>query len=365
MKFCIILSTRPEIIKLAPLIKIFKKKRIKFFIINTGQHYDKLLSKVFLKEFNIPKSKYTLNNPLKNNGLYFDYVFSKIEKILNKEKPDSLIVQGDTNTALIGALSGEFFKRKNLNSKYKLKIIHIEAGLRSFDRTMPEEINRIIIDRLSDILFVPTNTDYKNLINENLVKNKKIYIVGNTINDAINLSLSKIKKNDILKRTKLIKKKYFLLTIHRPENIKNHNLLKKIIINMEKLGNFYKNDIIFPIHLHTKKQLSNITYKKLKRLKIIEPLGYYDFLKLQKECEIVITDSGGIQEEASILGVPCITIRNNTERQITIIKKVNVLSKSNFNSLKKSIITIRKRKIKPYKLFGFGNISLKIFNKII
>ena len=366
MKTCFIFSTRPEIIKFAPLIQLFTKKNENFFFINTMQHYDPLLSKIFFDKLNISKPKYNLiNNKKKSNSIFFGKSLLSIENILIKEKPDNLIIQGDTNTSLIGALAGELFNRNSHTHKKKINIIHLEAGLRSFDRSMPEEVNRLIIDQISNILLVPTKFDYQNLKNENLINSKKVFITGNTITDTIKFTLPKIVNNEILNKLRLKKRNYYLTTIHRPENTDNPKILEKIISNLDKIGEKLNTEIIFPAHFRTIKSISKIKIRKLKKLKIINPLGYYDFLKLQKESKIIITDSGGIQEEASILKVPCITVRKNTERQITIKKKINILSSISYKSLITSIKKMNKKKVKNYKLFGDGNVSQKIYKKII
>ena len=185
MKICIVLSTRPEIIKLAKLINILKKNKINFFLINTNQHYINIMSEVFFNFFKIPKPKYNVKASSSTYGGFFSKTIKGIENILYKEKPNYLIVQGDTNTAFAGCFASSIYNRKYFNDEKKIKIIHVEAGLRSFDERMPEEINRKLIDQLSNILFTPTKFDFENLRKERLNINKKIYTVGNTISDVI------------------------------------------------------------------------------------------------------------------------------------------------------------------------------------
>ncbi|MCX7698328.1 MAG: UDP-N-acetylglucosamine 2-epimerase (non-hydrolyzing) [Candidatus Goldbacteria bacterium] len=316
MKIAIILGTRPEIIKLSPIIRHLKNNKGNFFIIHTNQHYSYEMDKIFLNELNLPKSNYNLKlNNTKNHGEMVGKMMIEIEKILIQEKPDLVIVQGDTNTTLAGALTG---------SKLGIKIAHIEAGLRSYDRSMPEEINRVITDHLSDFLFCPTKNQKKILINEGIDKNK-IFVVGNTIVDAIFENIKIAEKNK-----KLVEKykntKYFLLTLHRPSNVDNKERLEKIIKILEKLVYIYKIPIIFPIHPRTKINLKkfNINIDK-KKIKIINPLGYLEMLLTEKYAQIILTDSGGLQEEACILKVPCLTLRYNTERPETIKVGANIL----------------------------------------
>jgi UDP-N-acetylglucosamine 2-epimerase (non-hydrolysing) len=204
MKICIVLSTRPEIIKLASLIQILEKKKIDFFLVNTNQHYTNIMSKVFFNFFKIPKPKYNIGISNTSYDDFFSKSIDGIKKVLDKEKPNYLIVQGDTNTSLAGCFAASIFNRKYFIDDKKIKIVHIEAGLRSFDEKMPEEINRKLIDQLSSILFVPTKFDLQNLKNEKLISNKKVFTVGNTISDIIKKNLPSVHKNNILKNFKIL-----------------------------------------------------------------------------------------------------------------------------------------------------------------
>ncbi len=322
------------------------------------------MSKVFFDHFKIPKPKYNIKATTKTHGAFFSKAIFGIEKILFKEKPDYLIVQGDTNTSLAGCLAASIFNRKFSDKIKKIKIVHIEAGLRAFDEKIPEEINRRLIDQLSNILFPPTYIDVNNIKRENLF-NKKVYKVGNTISDIIKLYLPQIKRNKILRKLKLKKKKYFLVTAHRPESIDNIYNLEILLKCFEKIGNIYKTKFIFPVHPRTQKILDKIKNKNLQFVKFYKPLEYLDFMKLMIDARIIFTDSGGIQEEASIVGVPCITLRTTTERQITVLKKTNIVTGYNpkkiFNATKKFF----NKKIKKNNFFGNGNVSIKIYKKLI
>ena len=293
---------------------------------------------------------------------HVEKTLNEVEKILIKEKPDYFIVQGDTNTAMAGCLACSIYNRKYRNLRDKIKIIHIEAGLRSFDETMPEEINRTIIDKLSDVLFVPTDFDVLNIKKENLSKNKKIIKVGNTITDIVKSNLPLLKKNKILKKMNLKKKNFFLATLHRPETVDNFFNLKKIILTFEKIVKIYNLKIIFPVHPRTQKILKKIKIKFKKNILFIKPLEYLNFLSLVQNSKIVLTDSGGIQEEASILGTPCITTRTTTERQITILKKINILTGYNETKILKAVKKFLNYKPKKLNLFGNGNTGKKIYN---
>ncbi len=364
MKICIVLSTRPEIIKLAPIIKILQSKKNKFFLVNTNQHYINIMSKVFFNHFRIPAPKYNIKATTKTHGAFFSKAIHGIEKILFKEKPDYLIVQGDTNTSLAGCLAASIFNRKFSETIKKIKIVHVEAGLRAFDEKIPEEINRRLIDQLSNILFPPTTIDVNNIRKENLF-NKKIYKVGNTISDVIKIYLPEINRNEILKKLSLKRKGYFLVTAHRPESIDNIDNLKVLLKCFEKIGKKFKTKFIFPVHPRTQKILDKIKNKNLKFVKFYKPLEYLDFMKLMVDARIIFTDSGGIQEEASIVGVPCITLRTTTERQITVIKKTNIITGYDPNKIMSATKRFYNKKIGRNNFFGNGNVSMKIYKKLI
>jgi len=356
MKICIVLSTRPEIIKLASLIAILKKKKINFFLVNTNQHYSNIMSKVFFNFFKIPQPRYNIRASTSKNVSFFSKTIGGIENLLYKEKPNFLIVQGDTNTALAGCFAASVFNRKHFNYHEKIKIVHIEAGLRSFDDEMPEEINRKIIDQLSNILFVPTKFDFDNLKNERLISKKKVFTVGNTISDIIKKNLPLIKENNNLK------KDFFLITLHRPESVDNPKKLNKLIMDLEKVGKKFNTNFLFPVHPRTNNVIKKLNIKKLNFIKFIKPLEFLDFLNILKKSKIIFTDSGGIQEEASLLGVPCITIRETTERQLSIKNKTNILTGYNYNKILEAVKYFDKNNVKPSKIFGDGRVADRIFS---
>jgi UDP-N-acetylglucosamine 2-epimerase (non-hydrolysing) len=360
MNIAFVLSTRPEIIKLSPLINLLKKeKKINLYILNTNQHFSKRMSKVFFDFFKITAKTYNLRISRKNQHIFLSESIHKISKFLKKKIPDFVIIQGDTNTSLAGCLSASLVNR-NIKECKKIKIAHIESGLRSFDDSMPEEINRKIIDRLSNILFIPTKFDYENLKKENCLVDKKFYIVGNTISDVIKKYLSQSKKSKILNKLNLKKKNFFLITMHRPESVDNFKNLNKLNLILNSIISQYDYDIVFPIHPRTQTKLRKFKVKLNKKIKIINPIEYLDFIKLIKEAKILLTDSGGLQEEAAIIGTPCITIRTTTERQITEIKKVNKIIGYDKNKLLKAIRFFMNNKVSPLKDFGNGFVSKKI-----
>ncbi len=351
MKICIILGTRPEIIKMAAIIKECQKRHLNFFILHTNQHYSEKLDSIFFKELELPQPRYHLRIRSKSHAEQGGRMLIKIEEILIKEKPNIVLVEGDTNSVLAGALSAV---------KLHILIGHIEAGLRSYFKTMPEEINRVLTDHCSDLLFTPTIKSRKNLIREGIYS-KKIFITGNTIVDAVyyGLKLSN-KKSSILYELKLEKKKYFLATIHREENVDNKERIKGIIGGLELVSNNYNMPIIFPVHPRTKKMMKKFKLKIKKEIRLIEPIGFLDFIQLEANARLILTDSGGVQEEACILNVPCVTLRDNTERPETVSIKSNILAGANPTVIFNNTREMLSRKGKWKNPFGNGESGKKI-----
>ena len=313
------------------------------------------MHKIFFDQFKIKKPKYNLKKNTLNGIDYIANCLKFINKVLKNEKPTHVIVQGDTDTTLCGGLATNIYNRgKSINQK--IKLLHVEAGLRSFDENMPEEINRKIVDNLSEYLFVPTKFELNNLKKENLFKFKKVRVVGNTILESLKILE---KKNKI----KYKKNNYFLLTLHRPETVDNKKNFLKLLINLNKIAKKFKTSIIFPIHPRSKKKISITDASKLKLIKIVKPVDYLKFISFLKSSKLVLTDSGGIQEECYILNKPCITIRENTERQITTFNKSNIVSGYNKSKIEKSIRYLINKKINNKNIFG-SNISKKIVSEI-
>lgn len=319
MKICIILGTRPEIIKMSPIIREFQRRHLDFFILHTNQHYSRNLDKIFFEELNLPLPKYNLNVGSGTHGEETGKMLIGIERVLIEENPDIVLTQGDTNTGLAGALA---------SAKLHIKTGHIEAGLRSYFREMPEEINRILIDHCSDFLFAPTKKAKEILINEGIPKDK-IFITGNTVVDSVYQNIKLAKKSAVLKDNNLEKEKYFLLTIHRPENVDKKETLEMIFDGLKLVYDKFNLPIICSIHPRTRKRIEEFNLKIPKGIRLIEPVGYLDFLNLESNAKLILTDSGGIQEESCILKVPCVTLRDNTERPETLKVKSNVLAGTN------------------------------------
>jgi len=302
MKIISIVGARPQFIKLGPLSHVLRGE-CEQKIIHTGQHFDSNMSDTFFEELELSIPDYHLTLGGGPHGAQTGIMLIEIEKILLLEKPDIVVVFGDTNTTLAGAVAA---------SKLGIKLIHIEAGLRSFNRSMPEEINRIVADHTSDILFAPTKLAMKNLKNENLAT--KSFLTGDIMTDSLNFASSKAMQNSLLKDILEQCDKYYLATFHRPYNVDNPDNLKKIV---EILGDIRTN-VIFPVHPRTKNVLVLNNIEVGQNVFLIEPQGYFDFISLIKGASKLLTDSGGIQKEAYILGVPCLTFRSETEWVETI-----------------------------------------------
>lgn len=313
-KVCLFVGTRPGIIKFSPLMRELQGRGRDFFIIHTGQHYSYGMDKVFFDELELPEPKYKFLNVSKarSHGSQTARMLSQSEQALMKEKPKIVLVCGDANTNLAGALAAR---------KLHIMVGHVESGLRSDDWSMPEEHNRIMIDHISELLFAPTEETRKHLVEDNV--KGKIFVTGNTIVDAVtqNLEIAK-KKSDVLARLGLEPGKYLLLTLHREENVDYQSRLKKIFEGIQLVAESCDYEIIFPSHPRTTKNLKyfklDSVVSQIKNLRVVEPQGYLDFLMLLGNTALVLTDSGGIQEESCILKVPCVTLRQNTERPETL-----------------------------------------------
>ena len=316
MKIGIIVGTRPEIIKMAPVMRECENRNIPYFIIHSNQHYSEEMDSIFFKELELPTPHYNLGV---GSGLHSNQtgnILIKMEPILVEEKPDVVLVQGDTNTVLAGALAA---------SKLNIKVGHIEAGLRSYDRMMPEETNRILTDHMSDFLFAVGPNQEKILKHEGIDRDK-VFTVGNTVSDSLFQHLEIAgEKSNILAELGVDAGHYFLVTAHRASNVDIPAHLVELLSLFDKLHDKYSQPIVWPIHPRTKAKLAEFNITVPHYLKLSPPIGYLDFIQLQKNAQLILTDSGGIQEEACLLGVPCITLRENTERPESIEVGANVL----------------------------------------
>ncbi len=303
---------------MSPIIRECEKRGIDYFTLHTGQHYSYEMDRIFFEELELPSPEHNLEVGSGSHAQQTGKIMVGVEAVLEEEKPDVVLVQGDTNTVLAGALAA---------SKMHIKVGHVEAGLRSFDRRMPEEINRVVADHISDYLFAPTNTARENLLREG-ISGEKISITGNTIVDSVyqNLEISKRKVNP-LRDLGLKEKGYFLATAHRAENVDERARLKEILKGFSLISEEFSLPVIFPIHPRTRKRIEEFGLD-LDGIRAIDPVGFLEFLQLEAGAMLALTDSGGVQEETCILGVPCVTLRENTERPETIEVGSNVLARA-------------------------------------
>jgi len=362
MKIVSIVGARPQFIKLAPFYKALQEHnnsgkisvnaRIDHIICHTGQHFDEEMSNLFFEQLNIPVPNYLLEIKGKTQVQQLADMMAGIESVILEEKPDLAIVFGDTNSTLAGSLA---------STKSGLKALHIEAGLRSFNRNMPEEINRIVSDHISDFLFAPTETALSNLSNEGL--GSKSYLTGDIMVDSLKNSLeSKADYQGLFNDLNLTSKNYYLLTLHRPYTVDDPSNLKLIL---EKLSTLSK-QIIFPVHPRTRKIIESNSIKYGSNIKILKPVGYLDFIRLEQSAEKIITDSGGIQKEAYILKIPCITVRPETEWIETVKDGWNILTlptDKNFTSNISSFNPVNEQS----NIFGsdVANKMIEIISKIL
>jgi UDP-N-acetylglucosamine 2-epimerase (non-hydrolysing) len=304
--------------KIAPLVReLGKHSGVEFILVHTGQHYDDVMSKLFFEDLGLPEPDTWLGVGSGSHAQQTARIMAGFEEVVAKEKPDLVIVVGDVNSTIACAL---------VAVKLGVKVAHVEAGLRSFDRSMPEEVNRVLTDQISDLLFVTEQSGIDNLRKEG-IPDSRIHFVGNLMVDTLVSRRDKAEQSNILAELGVEGGKYALLTLHRPSNVDDKHSLESIISVLEKIQEDIK--VVFPIHPRTKKMMSQhgLTERleSLDGIIMSEPLGYLDFLKLMAHAKFVLTDSGGIQEETTVLGVPCLTLRENTERPVTVEEGTNVV----------------------------------------
>jgi len=352
MKIMSVFGTRPEIIRLSRIFPLLDAN-FQHVMVNTNQNFTPELNSIFFSELNIRKPDYNLKIKTGQFGTEVAKIISQTEKIIIKEKPDIMLILGDTNSGLSAIVAAH----------YGVKIIHLEAGMRAYDFRMPEDKNRMLIDHLSSILLPYTNYSRENLIREN-IHPSKIYVIGNPIIEVINYFLPKIQKSKILEKMKLKKQGYIVVTAHRSENVNDENNLKKIFTSLEKINKKFKKRIIYPMHPRTFSKIKNI--KIPKSIEIIKPLGFFDFIKLEKNAFSLITDSGTVPEESLYFKVPCITIRETTERPEFIEAGFNIISGLDPTDILRSMEIITSNEIKSEwnPNLGDGQTSTKVLNII-
>jgi len=345
MKILTIVGARPQLIKIAMISRELRKRHTEI-LVHTGQHYDNNLSAIFFHELGISNPDYNLAIGSASHGKQTGEMLSAIESVLLDENPDLVMVYGDTNSTLAGALAA---------SKLHIKLAHVEAGLRSFNRSMPEEINRVLTDHISDLLFCPSQGAIDNLLAEGI--NEGLHLVGDVMHDALLLAQKKDiqKPKEILGKYHLKEKDYLLVTIHRAENTDDPQRLSAI---MEALNEINRK-ILWPIHPRTRNKLQEYGLKSSGHIQIIEPVGYYEMLFLQRNSSRILTDSGGIQKEAYWLKVPCITLRDETEWVETVQAGWNILTGANTKKICDAVQDWEPPETHP-PIYGDGNTVQRI-----
>lgn len=355
-EIAVLVGTRPEIIKLAPVVHACEEMDIDCTIIHTGQHYSETLDAVFFDQLDLPDPAYNLEVGSGPHGEQTGEMLIGIEQILRQEDPETLLVQGDTNSVLAGAIAA---------SKLDIKLGHVEAGLRSFDRQMPEETNRVLADHVADYLFAPSEQSKDYLLDEG-IDSDRISVTGNTIVDALEAYQTVAQQQStVLDELDLTAKAYFLMTVHRQENVEDPTRLKTILDGIAETAADYDLPVVYPAHPHTQERISEFGITVPDRIKLIEPREYLDFLQLEAEARLVLTDSGGVQEEACILGVPCVTIRSSTERPETLAVGANELTDPEPARLAASVDRMISKSGDWENPFGDGQASKRILQTVV
>lgn len=348
MKVVTVVGARPQFIKAAP-VSLELRRRCTEVLVNTGQHYDDSMSAVFFRELGIPAPDYDLGIGSGTHGEQTGRMLAEIETVLLAEKPDWVLVYGDTNSTLAGALAA---------GKLNIPVAHVEAGLRSFNRSMPEEINRVLTDHMSDLLLVPTEAAVENLAREGITRG--VHLVGDVMADSVRLFLKRADSAAVLGRYGVSSGGYYLLTIHRPANTDNPETLSAILTTVGALDL----PVIFPIHPRTRNRLEQLpqrdTLLKAATLRLVEPVGYLEMLALQQGARTVLTDSGGVQKEAFMLGVPCVTLREETEWVESVATGWNRLVGADPGRIQAGVQAAAKLSGEPPNLYGDGHAASRI-----
>jgi UDP-N-acetylglucosamine 2-epimerase (non-hydrolysing) len=348
----LVLGTRPEIIKMSPLIRACAGQGLDYEILHTGQHYSYAMDRIFFEQLDLPLPVHNLDAGSGTQGAQTAAILTGIEEIFLRHPPNIVLVQGDTNTVLAGALAA---------AKLHIPVGHVEAGLRSYDRSMPEEINRIIADHVSDQLYAPTQTSCRNLLQEGIAR-EKITVTGNTVVDAVlqNIRIAHTKVHP-LEALGLEPRGYFLVTAHRAENVDDPVHLAEILTGLRNVSEHFGLPAVFPMHPRTQKMVREFSLST-DGIRVMDPVGYLEFLVLESEAALILTDSGGLQEEACILSVPCVTLRENTERPETVDAGANMLAGTQPEKILAAAQRMMERARTWDNPFGTGDAAFRILD---
>jgi UDP-N-acetylglucosamine 2-epimerase (non-hydrolysing) len=348
-KVMTIFGTRPEIIRLSLIFKLLDRN-FEHVMVNTRQNYAHELNDVFFKELDLRQPDYDLKIRTGNYGAEVSDIILKSNEVIEKERPDILLILGDTNSGLSAIPAAQ----------HRVKIAHLEAGMRSYDDRMPEEKNRVTIDHLSTVLLTYTEYSRQNLVREN-IHPSKIFVVGNPIVDVIEQNIRKINNSKIMSKMDLKANDYFLVTAHRSENVDDESTLRAIFEGLGRIHRRYKKRVVYPIHPRTS---SKIKFKVPEGVELVKPLGYFDFSLLEKSAYCLVSDSGTTQEEALYFGVPCVTIRKTTERPETVEAGSNIVSGLDPQKIADAVAVFETTKRSWKYTLGDGNTSAKVINII-
>ncbi|MFA9424742.1 non-hydrolyzing UDP-N-acetylglucosamine 2-epimerase [Natronorubrum sp. A-ect3] len=354
-EIAIVLGTRPEIIKLAPIIRECEAQSIPYTVIHTGQHYSDSLTSVFFEELSLPKPEYELAVGSGTHGQQTGQMIIDIEAVLLEEEPDVVLVQGDTNSVLAGAIAC---------CKLSIELGHVEAGLRSRDRSMPEERNRVLADHASEYLFAPTAQSKRSLREEG-IDDDRIHVTGNTVVDAVRQHKRvAMAETSVFDDYDLTRGEYCLLTAHRAETVDDEDRFASLLEGVGRVAERLDQDVLYPIHPRAANAVAEFGFEIPDRVRTVDPLDYIDFLALESGAALILTDSGGVQEEACILGIPCVTLRENTERPETLTVGANVLVGTDPQSICDGAREMLDRSPNWENPFGDGDAAARIIDVI-
>jgi UDP-N-acetylglucosamine 2-epimerase (non-hydrolysing) len=349
LKVINVVGARPNFMKVAPIVEAMKRREREFtpLVVHTGQHYDAAMSDAFFRDLDLPQPDVYLGVGSATHAAQTAAVMERFEPVVLQEKPDWVLVVGDVNSTLACAL---------VCAKLGVRVAHVEAGLRSRDRSMPEEINRLLTDQIADLLFTPSADADENLRGEGIPE-ERIRLVGNVMIDSLYKHLERSRQSRIKEQLELADQSYAVLTLHRPANVDDDAAFRRILEALERISK--QLPIVFPVHPRTRKTIAHLgldeRVEKIRKLRLIDPLGYLDFLSLYSGARLVLTDSGGIQEETSVLGIPCLTLRENTERPVTVTMGTNKIVGTDPEKIVAAALAALDEPIKP-------NISIPLWD---
>lgn len=350
-----VLGTRPEIIKLAPVIRACETAGIEYDVLHTGQHYSDRLDGVFFETLELPPPDHNLGVGSSTHAEQTGEMVRRVGEVVREVDPESVLVQGDTNSALAGGL---------VASKLDTTLGHVEAGLRSYDRDMPEEINRVLVDHAADLLFAPTDDAAANLRGEG-IPDRRVAVTGNTVVDAVQRHARlALEKSDVLGDLGLEGGSFALMTAHRPANVDDPARFAGLLDGVAEYAGVADVPVVYPIHPRSEKRLAEHDLSVPDRVQCVEPLDYLDFLRLEQAAQVVFTDSGGVQEETCVLGTPCVTVRESTERPETLAVGSNVLADPTPNSIVGSAFDVRSGPDDWQAPFGDGDAAARILDRL-